>query len=129
MLITGLGRIELACPTPRTASGWPGGWLRDRLRAVAPGERYAVARDVVRGFAADLLGDLSKVDDDCGLDEMDMDSIMMIDLGDHLSHAMDEDLSAVVAVGYPSIRQLAGHLTTLAVRRATPRPRTFEDGD
>lgn len=118
MMISGVGRIEVACPTPRTASGWPSGWLRDRLRAVPPGERYGLARDVIRGFAADLLGDLSKVDDDCGLDEMDMDSIMMIDLGDHLSHAMDQDLSAAVSIGYPSIRELARQLTALAVRRA-----------
>lgn len=111
-----VGVIDLACPTPRVASGWPSGWLRHRLRTASAGERYGLARAVIRGFAADLLGNLSKVDDDCGLDEMDMDSIMMIDLGDHLSHAMDEDLSAVVAVGYPTIRQLAGHLTTLALR-------------
>lgn len=63
---------------------------------------------MIRGFAADLLGlgDPAQVADDCGLDEMDMDSIMMIDLGDHLSHAMGADLSAVAAVGYPTIREL-----------------------
>jgi hypothetical protein len=44
---------------------------------------------------------------------MDMDSIMMIDLGDLLSHAMDDDLSAVVAINYPTIQELARHLTTL----------------
>ena len=46
-----------------------------------------------------------------------MDSIMMIDLGDLLSHAMDDDLSAVVAINYPTIQELARHLTTL-VREA-----------
>ncbi len=70
---------------------------------------------MIRGFAADLLGlgDPARIDDDCGLDEMDMDSIMMIDLGDQLSHAMDEDLSAVVAVGYPTIRELTRNVTGL----------------
>ena len=38
---------------------------------------------------------------------------MMIDLGDLLSHAMDDDLSAVVAINYPTIQELARHLTTL----------------
>src|SRR6185437_1812724 len=76
-------------------------------------ERYDLARDTIRGFAGDLLGDPAKVDDDCGFEEMDMDSIMMIDLGDLLSHAMDDDLSAVVAINYPTIQELARHLTTL----------------
>jgi len=71
---------------------------------------------VIRGFAADLLGDLSKVHDDCGLDEMDMDSIMMIDLGEQLGHAMDEDLFALVAVGYPTIRELTRQVTALVHR-------------
>ena len=107
------GGIELGRPSIRAAADWPAGWLRERLRTLTAGERYGAARDVIRGFAADLLGDLSKVDDDCGLDEMDMDSIMMIDLGDHLSHAMDEDLCAVVAVGYPTIRELTWNVIGL----------------
>ncbi|HZU55353.1 MAG TPA: SDR family NAD(P)-dependent oxidoreductase [Actinocrinis sp.] len=95
------------------ASGKARGWLRDRLRTLDADERYDLARDTIRGFAGDLLGDPAKVDDDCGFEEMDMDSIMMIDLGDLLSHAMDDDLSAVVAINYPTIQELARHLTTL----------------
>lgn len=95
------------------ASGKPRGWLRDRLRPFDSDERYDLARETIRGFAGDLLGDPTKVDDDCGFEEMDMDSIMMIDLGDLLSHAMDDDLSAVVAINYPTIQELARHLTTL----------------
>lgn len=100
----------------RAAAGRPPGWLRDWLRTLAPAERHSLARDVIRGFAADLLGDLSKVHDDCGLDEMDMDSIMMIDLGEQLGHAMDEDLFALVTVGYPTIRELTRQVTALALR-------------
>ena len=42
-----------------------------------------------------------------------MDSIMMIDLADHLGHAMNKDLSVLVSAGYPTIHQLARHLSTL----------------
>ena len=108
------------------ASGKARGWLRDRLRTLDADERYDLARDTVRGFAGDLLGDPAKVDDDCGFEEMDMDSIMMIDLGDLLSHAMDDDLSAVVAINYPTIQELARHLATLVREEAgatqTPDP-------
>ncbi|HXR69800.1 SDR family NAD(P)-dependent oxidoreductase [Actinocrinis sp.] len=105
--------VAPAAAVETDASGKPRGWLRDRLRPLDSDERYDLARDTIRGFAGDLLGDPAKVDDDCGFEEMDMDSIMMIDLGDLLSHAMDDDLSAVVAINYPTIQELARHLTTL----------------
>jgi NAD(P)-dependent dehydrogenase (short-subunit alcohol dehydrogenase family)/acyl carrier protein len=107
------GSAGAAVAVQTDASGKARGWLRDRLRPLDADERYDLARDTIRGFAGDLLGDPAKVDDDCGFEEMDMDSIMMIDLGDLLSHAMDDDLSAVVAINYPTIQELARHLTTL----------------
>ncbi len=45
-----------------------------------------------------------------------MDSIMMIDLGEQLGHAIDEDLFAVVTVGYPTIRELTRYVTSLVHR-------------
>ncbi|HEU5356293.1 MAG TPA: SDR family NAD(P)-dependent oxidoreductase [Actinocrinis sp.] len=120
--IDNVGRGAVAAAAVETdASGKPRGWMRDRLRALDSDERYDLARDTIRGFAGDLLGDPTKVDDDCGFEEMDMDSIMMIDLGDLLSHAMDDDLSAVVAINYPTIQELARHLTTL-VREEPSQP-------
>ncbi|MER5435286.1 SDR family NAD(P)-dependent oxidoreductase [Streptomyces sp. NPDC002588] len=116
---------ELAGPArPDTGAGTRGtgdqqpsgerarGWLRDLLLGLQPEDRDNLLRETLRVTIGELVGEPDAVaDHNRGFEEAEMDSIMVLELGDLLSHGLDSELPATVAIDYPTVRELAGYIT------------------
>ncbi|WP_149550805.1 type I polyketide synthase [Streptomyces marokkonensis] len=92
------------------ADGTARGWLREQLEGLDPEAVDERLRAAVRDCAAEVLGERFEADDDLGFGDLGLDSIMVIDLRTRLSHALDTDLPATVALDHPTVALLAVHL-------------------
>ncbi|GAA4850003.1 SDR family NAD(P)-dependent oxidoreductase [Kitasatospora terrestris] len=101
-----------AAPQP-AAEGRPRGWLREELAHLDADDREERVREVVRKLAGDTVGDHSAVRDDLGFEDIGLDSIMAIDLSALVAHAAGADLPATVSIDYPTVAEMARHLTGL----------------
>jgi NAD(P)-dependent dehydrogenase (short-subunit alcohol dehydrogenase family)/acyl carrier protein len=100
-------------PEQGGGSALPLGWLRAQLDGADPQETL---REAIRAVVVEALGESVEVDDHAGFSELGLDSIMVIDLRARLSHALDYDLPATVAIDHPTVAALARHIAeTLAV--------------
>jgi acyl transferase domain-containing protein/acyl carrier protein len=88
-------------------SAKPLGWLRAQLDGPDP---ESTLREAIRAVVAEALGESAEVDDHAGFSDLGLDSIMVIDLRARLSHALDDDLPATVAIDHPSVAALARHI-------------------
>ncbi|SFD27437.1 type I polyketide synthase [Streptomyces aidingensis] len=92
----------------------PRGWLRERLTALEPDDRDTALRAVLTEVVGEILGEPDAVaDPNRGFEEAGLDSIMVLDLGDLLSHGLDTELPSTVAIDYPTVRELSAHLADL----------------
>ncbi|OEJ47678.1 hypothetical protein AR457_29550 [Streptomyces agglomeratus] len=104
----------LAPRSPRAAGSAPArGWLARQLTGLSHEDLTDRLREAVRTMAGDVMGDHSAVVDDLGFTETGLDSIMVIDLRTRLSHALDADLPATVALDHPTVVQLVAHVAGL----------------
>ncbi|MFY1636694.1 SDR family NAD(P)-dependent oxidoreductase [Solwaraspora sp. WMMB335] len=80
-----------------------GGWLRERLLRIADPDRGDGLREAVAEMVAEILGTPARINDTLGFAELGLDSIMAIDLRTRLSHALDIELPATVALDHPTV--------------------------
>ncbi|TDT42694.1 acyl transferase domain-containing protein [Streptomyces sp. BK208] len=85
------------------------GWLGSALDALDGAGREELLVWTLRSMIGEVLGDDAPVDDELGLGDMGVDSIMAIDLRDRLARALDRALPATVAFDHPSVSKLAGY--------------------
>ncbi|WP_165986785.1 type I polyketide synthase, partial [Streptomyces sp. YIM 98790] len=107
---TGTERGEQAA-----AAGRERGWLRDMLAGLGPDDRDTALRATLATVVGEILGEPDAVaDPHRGFEEAGLDSIMVLDLGDLLSHGLDTELPSTVAIDYPTVRELSAYITDLS---------------
>ena len=105
---------------PTGGNSAPG--LEQRLAQADPEDRPEMMRTFVREQVAHVLGfdEVHKRDDDRGLTELGVDSLMAVELSNRLGKAMGRKLPATTAFEKPSVTALAEYLDDLlAVQRPT----------
>jgi acyl carrier protein len=90
------------------------GWLRGLLLGLDPEDRDNLLHETLRVVIGELVGDPDAVaDPHRGFEEAEMDSIMVLELGDQLSHALDAELPATVAIDHPTVSELSAYIRHL----------------
>jgi acyl carrier protein len=115
----------LATAVPRETSVKSGpekarGWLRDALASSDADHRDDTLRSAIRALVGEAIGDAAIVDDASGFAEIGLDSIMAIDLRTRLSHELDIDLPATVAIDHPNVAAMARFLADLVFEAEPP---------
>lgn len=116
--VAGSGRAALlsglasppAHPTPQSAEEEHGqGWLIRRLAGLERSGVEKVLHAVIRDLAAEMLGE-DDIDETGGFLDFGLDSIMIIDLRNRLSHALAFRLPVTMALEYPNIPALTAFI-------------------
>jgi acyl transferase domain-containing protein len=96
--------------------------LQQRMAQVAAHERREVAAEFVRAEAAKVLGVAAgqRIDDQQGLFEMGMDSLMSVELKSHLEAGVGHALPSTLTFNYPSIAALTDYLLADALAALPP---------
>jgi NAD(P)-dependent dehydrogenase (short-subunit alcohol dehydrogenase family)/acyl carrier protein len=118
--------VATSAPTPPEP---PRGWLRDALTAGDPVDREERLHEELQAMVGDVLGERVAVDEDLGLTESGLDSIMLVDLRTRLSHALATDLPATLAIDYPTINKIVEHVVELVFPVAPAVVRARDDLD
>ena len=104
--------------------------LAERLAAVAPEERQALALELVRGHAAAVLGHSSAeaIEPDRPFQELGFDSLAAVELRNRLGAMSAMPLPPTLVFDYPNAAALAGHLVAeLAPGEDGPDPARDEE--
>jgi len=104
----------------REAQGDAG--LRGRLDAAPPNERYEILLTYVRDQVARVLGlDPSRLPSlTQGLTDMGMDSLMIVELRNHLQASLGTSLPSTLVFEHPTIEALSAHLAQDVLELAAP---------
>ena len=99
--------------------------LLDALQAAAPERRKAVVLDYVRRQALAVLGVPAghAIDNDQGLRDAGLDSLMALELKNRLQTSVGQPLPATLAFDFPTIAALAQHLSEGVLRLGNAQPR------
>ncbi|MFD6226125.1 type I polyketide synthase [Streptomyces sp. NPDC060232] len=84
--------------------------LRQRIDAAGPAERGRLLQDYLSQQVAGVLGARERLDPDRSLFDMDVDSLILIDLTARLGTALGRQIPSSAFVEYPTIRAFAEHV-------------------
>ena len=100
----------------------PAAELRDRLDGLSERRQRQVMRDEIRRLAARVLDvdDTERIEVGQPLSDMGLDSLMAVELRNHLGVAMGTELPATLLFEHPTVNALVDHLLEVRTQTAPP---------